>query len=342
MLATALSLAAAVAGGLLAGRVQLPGGMIVGALTASAAVSLAFDGVEIPETVRSGLFVGVGMTIGMGVTRDMLASLRHFLIPSLLSAVLLILAGGGSALLLRWLGVAPAGDLLATSPGALSVLSAAAIEHEAGAPTVALFHVTRIVLILLALPFLTRLLPDPVAPEAPARRPANRGNPGLPGLTSLGIGAAGAGLGVALATLAGLPGVLIFGASMGAAAASLAIPRSLSIPRWFRLAIPIGIGWVIGGLFTSDTLAVLQSALLPGILAATILIGAGIAVAYLLRALGHAPPGDVLATSPGALESLSMAAVERGEGALHVAMFHTVRVLLVILSLPLLLALMQR
>ena len=315
--------------------------MIVGAMAASAAVSLAVDGVEIPETVRSGLFVGVGMMIGMGVTRDMLASLRHFLIPSLLSAVLLILAGGGSALLLRWLGLAPAGDLLATSPGALSVLSAAAIEHEADAPTVALFHVTRIVLILLALPLLTRLLPAPAVSQA-AGRAGDGGLPALQGLTSLGIGAAGAGVGVALATLAGLPGVLIFGASVGAATVSLAIPRSLSIPRWFRLVIPIGIGWVIGGLFTSDTLAVLQRALLPGILAATILIGAGVGVAYLLRALGHAPPSDVLATSPGALESVSTTAIERGEGALHVAMFHTVRVLLVILSLPLLLALMQR
>ncbi len=47
-----------------------------------------------------------------------------------------------------------------------------------------------------------------------------------------------------------------------------------------------------------------------------------------------------MATSPGALEVLTVLAIEDGEGPLEVALFHTVRVVLVMISVPALLILL--
>ncbi|MQA76756.1 MAG: hypothetical protein GEU88_21100, partial [Solirubrobacterales bacterium] len=170
-----ISLAAAVAGALLAIWLRLPGGMIVGGMLGTAASSVTLGGTSVPAPLRTAIFVGVGMTIGMLVTREMLATLRSAILPAILSAVLLIAAGILVTLVLRLLDLAPAGDTLATSPGALSVLGAAALDHGVGAPIVVLFHILRIVLILLTLPLLVRLLPEPRQagrPPAPLPREA--------------------------------------------------------------------------------------------------------------------------------------------------------------------------
>jgi uncharacterized membrane protein AbrB (regulator of aidB expression) len=72
-----------------------------------------------------------------------------------------------------------------------------------------------------------------------------------------------------------------------------------------------------------------------------LIILAGIAIAFLLRGLGLAPPGDVLATSPGALTVVSSVALDQGVGAVEVSVFHLVRVVLVIVSLPLVASMLE-
>ena len=64
----------------------------------------------------------------------------------------------------------------------------------------------------------------------------------------------------------------------------------------------------------------------------------GLVIAVVLRSTGLAPEGVILATSPGALSAMAGVASEQGNG-VPVAIFHTVRVVLVLISLPLLLRL---
>lgn len=151
------------------------------------------------------------------------------------------------------------------------------------------------------------------------------------------IGGAVAGGG--LAALIGLGGALIFGATLGTAGVAVSLRRPLGAPGWFRSAVQVGVGWMIGSLVTPDSVAAMRTAILPALLSAVIAIASGIGLTHLLRARGIHLAGDVLATSPGALESLSVIAIERDAGALQVAVFHTLRILLVLISLPLLLTL---
>lgn len=157
-----LVLIGAAAVGLAFERFGVPGGLIVGAMIGAAAVSLVRGGAEVavPTPVRTTAFLVLGAAIGSTVTRDTLVALRAALLPALLSAVLIIVAGVAIAFLLRALGVAPTGDVLATSPGALSAITAAAAARGLGAPEVALFHTVRLLLVLLTLPAVLTLLRD--------------------------------------------------------------------------------------------------------------------------------------------------------------------------------------
>jgi uncharacterized protein len=150
-------LAAASAGALAAGGVAqlagIPGGLIFGAVIGAALVTLAYGRrIEVPKPLRTAIMIGIGALIGMGVTRETLSALRQAVVPAIGTAVLLILAGLLIALVLRWWGRSPDGDFLATSPGALEVLIGLAGDEGYDAVQVAMFHLVRIVLVVLLLP----------------------------------------------------------------------------------------------------------------------------------------------------------------------------------------------
>lgn len=155
------TLAAGTIAGLVAERFRVPGGLILGSMVGAAAFSVALDlHVTTPKWLQSVAFIIIGCAIGALVTRDFLADFRSIAVPALLAAVLIIVAGIGIALLLRAMGIAPPSDALATSPGALSFMSAAALEQGRGAVEVTTFHVVRVILVMLSLPLLRLMLPD--------------------------------------------------------------------------------------------------------------------------------------------------------------------------------------
>ena len=157
----ALLLAATVAA-LVFARLGVPGGLVVGAMVGAAGYSLLRGGAPalLPGPVRTAALIVLGASIGATVTRDTIVELRGVLLPAVLAAFLIILAGVAIAYLLRSLGLAPEGAVLATSPGALTSVVATAAERGTGATEVALFHTVRVVLVMLSLPALLALLPE--------------------------------------------------------------------------------------------------------------------------------------------------------------------------------------
>lgn len=154
-------LAALVAGaitGLLFDRLDVPGGLIIGSMLGAAAVTLYRGEGELtlPQPVVTVAFIVLGCAIGVSVTREVVAQLGQIAAGAVLSAVLFIVFGLVVAVALRWMGLGPDGVVLATSPGALSVMAAAGAEQGVGAQ-VAVFHTVRVVLVILSLPLLIRI-----------------------------------------------------------------------------------------------------------------------------------------------------------------------------------------
>ena len=154
-----LSLAAAAAGGLVLQRLNVPGGLIIGAMLGAAIMTVGADfEAELPGPLRSASFIVVGAAIGVLVTRGTLDAVRSAIVPALLAGVLIIAAGLAIAFLLRALGMAPPNAVLATSPGGITAISAIAADQRDGAVEVSIFHLVRVVLVLLSIPALIQFL----------------------------------------------------------------------------------------------------------------------------------------------------------------------------------------
>ena len=154
----------AASGGVLANRFSVPGGLVLGAMVGAAAVSLATNASEgqLPSPLRSGALIVIGATIGAQITRQTLTTVRSVLVPAIIASLTLIAAGLLLAWVMQRIGIAPPGVVLATSPGALAVMTAAAIEQGVGVVEVAMFHLVRIVLAILSLPLLLYLMEERV------------------------------------------------------------------------------------------------------------------------------------------------------------------------------------
>jgi uncharacterized protein len=144
----------------------------------------------------------------------------------------------------------------------------------------------------------------------------------------------------ALAHLTGVPGGIVFGAAIGSSVVVLGHDRDWHLPALVRSVVMIAVGTTVGIRMSAETVGVLGATLGSAVLAALLLVVAGWGIAYGLDRLGILIPGGLMATSPGALEVLTVLAIEDGEGPLEVALFHTVRVVLVMVSVPALLFLL--
>ena len=154
-------LVAGTVGGVLLRLTGLQGGLAIGAMLGAAAFTVVRgqDAVPVPPLAQDAALVVLGAVIGAGVTRSVLSDLRALLLPALVAGAAIILAGIAIALALRWFGVAPGDDVLATSPGALSAVVAVAVDRGVAPAEVALFHLVRLLMVLATLPLVVLLLP---------------------------------------------------------------------------------------------------------------------------------------------------------------------------------------
>lgn len=158
----------------------------------------------------------------------------------------------------------------------------------------------------------------------------------------LGVLAAATAGGVLL-RLTGLQGGLAIGAMVGAAGYTLLRgDDAVDVPPLAQDAALIVLGAVIGAGITRSALLDLRAMLVPAVLAGAGIILAGVAIALALRWFGAGPAEDVLATSPGALSAVIAVAVDRGVAPAEVALFHLVRLLMVLGTLPLVVLLLPR
>lgn len=146
----------------------------------------------------------------------------------------------------------------------------------------------------------------------------------------------GAAIGVALR----IPSGALVGAMVGVAVGNLALDWEVQLPDpLFTLGLVL-VGANIGGRMTRDTLRLIAGSLPAAVSVVAVLVVIGMAVAYLLSALGVMDLRDALfSASPGAMSAVVGMSASAGANAALVASFHVLRIALVTASLPLLLRL---
>jgi uncharacterized protein len=343
--------------GRLASRVPMPGLSIIVPMFVTAVFSVGVHGIDVGSRLRFLLLVLLGSAIGAQVSRESLRAMRRQLAGASIAAVSMVLLGVGAALLLRFLDLAPHGDMLATSAGALSAALAASVENGYDTPTVAVFHIVRITLVVSSIPLLAALIRRQVGTMdgEQVENPAGASIPTEPiGFASTNVLVRSrrdrleaalrfllpVGMALAFTWIAPILGVrlpIVLTAFFGASATVLLLPAVVGLPHDVGGFLQYALAWLVGTMVTETTVAALGGIVLGATVSTLFLIAGGLGVAFFLRSTGLGPRGDVLATSPGALEILTLMASEHGADPIEIGTYHMMRLIVVMMTLPLVL-----
>jgi membrane AbrB-like protein len=158
-------------------------------------------------------------------------------------------------------------------------------------------------------------------------------------LLIVGVGAAGAGVGLATRVPSG---------GMLGALAAVAVLQLVSAgqrhldPAWSTGA-QIVIGAVLGSSLDRQAITAFRRILVPGVLAVGAMLLTGLAVGLTIASLGLVEPATALfGMAPGGVAEMSAAAISLGAAGPIVVMMHTVRILAVTALLPFLLRPLSR
>ena len=156
LLAAALAL-----GALLAVVTRIPAASLLGPMVVAAAFSLVLSGggFVVPAILREPAFAGIGLQVGLRFTPEMLRRAGRLLLPALAAILALLVSCFGLALGLRETAHIPLLDAyLATTPGGLYAVLAAAFGTGADTTFVIAVQTLRLFVMVLLAPVVVRRL----------------------------------------------------------------------------------------------------------------------------------------------------------------------------------------
>ena len=147
-------------GGFIGAKTRLPAGILLGSVLAVIAMKMiAGQDPGIPRAYAPVCQVLLGVLIASTYQPGMFRQLGPLAVPMVVSTLVLVIAGFVLSLLFeRWGVMDFASGYIATSPGAMNALVPLAIDVNANAALVALFHFFRIIFVAITAPVIFRLL----------------------------------------------------------------------------------------------------------------------------------------------------------------------------------------
>jgi uncharacterized protein len=155
-----LTIALAPVGILLARVVRLPAGSLLGPMIVAGAVALSISGgFAVPPLLRESAFAGIGLQVGLRFTLATVREVGRLMVPVLVSIVALMAACFGLAVVLDVTTSATLLDgYLATTPGGLYAVLAAAFGSGADTTFVLAVQTLRVFVMVLLAPLVVRAL----------------------------------------------------------------------------------------------------------------------------------------------------------------------------------------
>jgi len=154
-----VSLPVAVVGAMVASRLRIPAGGLIGPLVLAAALTAAGAGAVPPGWLLNAAFAVIGLMVGLRFDRETGRRVGR-LAPAMLAAVVGVILGcaGLGLVLVAALDVSFLTAYLATTPGGLSAVLAVAFAGGADTTIVLAVQALRLLLMVLAAPVAARLL----------------------------------------------------------------------------------------------------------------------------------------------------------------------------------------
>ncbi|MEL6520334.1 MAG: AbrB family transcriptional regulator [Pseudomonadota bacterium] len=323
----AMTLAIAGLGGWLFLRLHLPLPWMLGALTAVTLCALAKLPVYVPGPVRSPMTAIIGVMMGAGFHPDLMDQIMGWL-PSFVGLVAFTVAAGTACTAyLYWVArFDRVTSYFAGMPGGLVEMISIGRARGGDELTITLMHSSRILIIVMTLPFLVQLLEGTSIAAAP---PIGHPIAETP-LTTFVLLFFCAVVGVYAGAWLGLPAHTLLGPMLISATLHVSGLTTFVPPTEIVSVAQVALGAVLGSRFTATTprqvLKILGLAAgMALVLISVVVICASIVSSFTQLSLASL----VLAYSPGGLTEMGLVAVSIQADIAFVAAHHLFRVLLV-------------
>lgn len=317
------------AGGLLFRWMELPGGLISGAMIAVGAAAIAGRPVGLPPIMAHVILITLGLSLGSMVTPQMLTNMAAYPFSIAVLAASTFCATFGSSFYLqrvhKWDRTSA---LLAGSPGALSQIIMLANEKGADVAGIAVVQTIRVIILTAALPLI--LAAVGLSQHGGA---LTRTEPATP-LALAALVAACIATSLVL-RLMKFPASWMFGAMLGSSVLHGSGTIAGGLPPWAYASALLGIGTLIGTRFARISARTLLSHMFAalGSFAVAIVVSAVFVVIVALTT--QARFGDVIvAFAPGAMDAMLALALTLHIDPIFVGAHHLSRFAFVSIATP--------
>ena len=304
-------------------------------MVVTTAASLGGVKLYVPTPMRSTMISILGVLLGASFTPEILDKAREW--PLTIGCLLLYLGFLIGILFLyfrRIVGLDAPTAYFSATPGGLSEMVVTGTAMGADDRTIALIHASRVLLVVLAIPFWFRFMTG-VVPAPSAMGPSIAET----GLSDLAVLAACAIAGVGAGRLIRLPAYRLSGPMLASAAVHVT-GLSESAPPWELVAAAqIVMGSGIGARFSGVPIRRVLGLMAAALASTVLMLATTVSFALVLAPLtGISWQPIVLAYAPGGLAEMSLIALSLGIETAFVATHHVIRIGLIVMAAPLVFA----
>lgn len=317
------------AGGAFFQWLQLPGGLISGAMIAVGAAAIAGRPMGLPPLMAHVVLMTLGLSLGAMVSPQMLTNMASYPVSIAILAVSTFCATMGSSYYLQrihhWDRTSA---LLAGSPGALSQIIMLANERRADVAGIAVVQTMRVIILTAALPLI--LAASGLAQHAGSSIHAAPATPMALALLVAGCVATALAL-----RLLKFPASWMFGAMLGSSILHGTGTIEGGLPAWAYAAALIGIGALIGTRFARISARTLLSHMAAALGSFSVAIVISAIFVATVAMTTSARFGDiVVAFSPGAMDAMLALALTLHIDPIFVGAHHLSRFVFVSIATP--------
>jgi len=329
-----LALALGSIGGWTAHYFNIPLAWMLGAMISTTVAAICGLPVALPVTFRTAMIGVLGVMLGSGFAPEILDRIGDWALSLVgLAVYTLLLTGLVTVFLRKVCGYDPVTAYFSAAPGGLSEMVLVGSQFGGDERIISLTHTSRILLVVLALPFLMQLLFG----YTPGPRPAA----GIPFadsnafdmlvLTFCGVA------GFIAARLARLPAAAILGPMLFSAALHMSGVTDAKPPLELVAAAQVVVGTTIGCRFAGVKMALVAKTIAASIGSTVVLVVSSLLFAVLLHPLTGLPTiGIFLGFAPGGVAEMSLIALALSLDAALVATHHIVRIFFIVVFTPML------
>jgi len=325
----ALTLAVGAVGAVLAQLLQLPAPYLTGPAALVTLVGVMGVRTRVPDPMRDGCFLTIGLSMGTGVNPEILAAAAQWPLSLVaLGLALLAIFLGGAAALQRLLGFDRVSALLAATPGHLSYILSLSTETRSDISMIAVAQSLRVLILTLLVPLVVAGLTD--ADLSMGLRPGAVMNLWHLGL-SLCLAAA---LGLVLKRTRMPAAFLMGGMIVSTLSHGTGIIPGL-VPAWITVPSFAIMGTLIGTRFSGVGLGQIARASGAAAILTALALVATVTAAWSMHLALDLPVINLLiAYAPGGLETMAALSVMLDADPAFVAFHHAFRILLLTFLVP--------